>query len=54
MYLAHVSLPDLVDFADEEGKGKYLDLHEVYDYYMYIPRPQADRSTSATIVILWS
>ena len=25
MYLAHVSfLPDLVDFTDEEGKGKYL------------------------------
>ena len=27
-------LPDLVDFTDEEGYGKYLDLHEVYDHYL--------------------
>ena len=33
--VAHVSsLPDLVDFTDEEGYGKYLDLHEVYDHYL--------------------
>ena len=53
MNLAHVSfLPDLVDFTDEE-EVPAMDLHEVYDYYMYISRPQADRSTGTTIVI-WS
>ena len=27
---------DLVDFSDEEGYGKYLDLHESYDKYTNI------------------
>lgn len=26
--------PDLVDFTDEEGYGKYLDLHECYEKYI--------------------
>lgn len=25
---------DLVEFTDEEGYGKYLDLHEVYDKFL--------------------
>ena len=25
---------DLVHFTDEEGYGKYLDLHEIYDMYV--------------------
>lgn len=31
--LAFVST-DLVDFSDEEGYGKYLDLHECYSKYI--------------------
>ena len=27
-------LTDLVDFTDEEGYGKYLDLHECYVHYL--------------------
>lgn len=26
----------MVDFSDEEGYGKYLDLHEAYDKYINI------------------
>lgn len=26
----------LVDFSDEEGYGKYLDLHEAYDKFINI------------------
>ena len=26
--------PDMIDFSDEEGYGKFLDLHEVYDMYL--------------------
>ena len=43
-FLFHVSIPrrrlnlyfltDLVDFTDEEGYGKYLDLHECYVKYI--------------------
>jgi len=29
----HLSV-DLVEFTDEEGYGKYLDLHEVYDKFL--------------------
>ena len=25
---------DFVEFTDEEGYGKYLDLHEVYDKFL--------------------
>ena len=25
---------DMIDFSDEEGYGKFLDLHEVYDMYI--------------------
>ena len=24
----------MIDFSDEEGYGKFLDLHEVYDMYL--------------------
>ena len=26
--------PDVVEFTDEEGYGKYLDLHELYDKFL--------------------
>lgn len=29
-------ISDLVDFTDEEGYGKYLDLHEIYTKYINI------------------
>jgi hypothetical protein len=29
-------VPGMVDFSDEEGYGKYLDLHESYDKYINI------------------
>ena len=25
---------DIIDFSDEEGYGKFLDLHEAYDMYI--------------------
>ena len=28
------TLTDMVDFTDEEGYGKYLDLHQCYDCYI--------------------
>ena len=28
------TLTDIVDFTDEEGYGKYLDLHQCYDCYI--------------------
>ena len=34
--LYYVFISDLVDFSDEEGYGKYLDLHEAYDKYINI------------------
>lgn len=27
-------ISDMIDFSDEEGYGKFLDLHEVYDMYI--------------------
>ena len=32
--LDKISLVDMVDFTDEEGYGKYLDLHECYDRFI--------------------
>lgn len=32
-FFPHVHV-DLVEFTDEEGYGKYLDLHEVYDKFL--------------------
>lgn len=32
-FFLHVRV-DLVEFTDEEGYGKYLDLHEVYDKFL--------------------
>lgn len=29
-----MTFTDLVDFSDEEGYGKYLDLHECYEKYI--------------------
>ena len=37
VFLNHYFLPifvDLIEFTDEEGYGKYLDLHEVYDKFL--------------------
>ena len=28
------TLTDVVDFTDEDGQGKYLDLHQCYDYFI--------------------
>ena len=28
--------PDMVEFSDEEGYGKYLDLHECFDKYLQL------------------
>lgn len=28
------NFPDFVEFTDEEGYGKYLDLHECYEKYI--------------------
>ena len=36
-FFCHYFLPifvDLIEFTDEEGYGKYLDLHEVYDKFL--------------------
>ena len=33
-FIYNFSLTDLVDFTDEEGYGKYLDLHESYIKYI--------------------
>jgi len=35
VYVANFSCaPDMVEFTDEEGYGKYLDLHELYIMYI--------------------
>lgn len=33
-YLYFILLIDFVEFTDEEGYGKYLDLHECYEKYI--------------------
>ncbi len=36
-------LQTLVDFTDEEGYGKYLDLHQLYDVYVNLRQMEVGR-----------
>ena len=39
---------DMIDFSDEEGYGKFLDLHEVYD--MFINLKQMEVCTTELVM----
>ena len=34
----------IVDFSDEEGYGKFLDLHEVYDMFINLKQMEVRRA----------
>ena len=35
---------DIIDFSDEEGYGKFLDLHEVYDMFINLKQMEVCRA----------
>lgn len=38
---------DMIDFSDEEGYGKFLDLHEVYDMYLNLKQMEVGIKSTA-------
>ena len=49
----HTYLPtvtDMVDFTDEEGYGKYLDLHQCYDCYINLKELEVSQSECYSVL----
>ena len=44
-------ISDLVEFSDEEGYGKYLDLHECYVKFINVKGIEVQKTCSTTTVI---
>ena len=45
---------DLVEFSDEEGYGKYLDLHELYDKYLNLKGIEVSITSESCHIIFLS